>query len=1212
MSCYYKIQLPGGGFVKIPSPITLLEVDASLQKKIDAYFSHPNIAEFQQAAIELYKKRVTDKFADLEEKFQALYAEEYKLYDAILDEFNSYKNAALPTETIAKYLRISTADNFVNNLQEKIMSGVTSDALESAVRRWAYYDLKQTKTTPEGRVYPKSLNHFLELTSKEITPGYFSELPFLDIVGKSTLSDEVTNLNQTISKLENDYQLRAIIQKNVKGFLNVLKKDETKDVPFLYGITRTGTENDTLVIPKSDTSSGFVYFNKGNELSLFLGLFKLTAANINWSPEEISKLKILINDWNSTAETKINLQNFSPKKFFAGQFTENRFAEGGFHRFLGGLSTKFINQLVELVGDNLPAEQQGKFKEYSRNLFKWIDPKKYGTAIFSSDRIASSEYDVQTLKNIGFKVQLIANKFGIYNTKERDKYFDQAEIKSVTGENAIQEVYLYLQDKVELGKDIIKIPGKTKEYDRYVTVTKLSAQKDGISVKGITFENNLPEERDYFIKATKDKEDKTPSLTVNFRKFESKEEPYIAAAPGKLTDAKLIKSKHSLPLPKKLVKKYIQVGSMVSYIDSTGRTITDTVKGVLPGVLSLSKSRFPIKLDRIIEFNSNKLSEDDLKDWRETDFADNPNLNVRGIEARILPTAGDIIEYNDKGIKRINKVLASDKDGVYILIKTQDNAYIERIDRTVLTGALINIDQTTMSELQTAAGNIHNIFTDNSIRKNTYSFSQNIEEAREGDIFVKLGATPEEHIYNKLIDKDSLKVIQRVGLTSTDYRAKILNPNSVDGFLTTRDISGQFGLDINRVNNVKLFTSLEGDTKKSNVVYIIPSDLDLNYATLFDSYHFNIGSVVARSHFENPKNALDYEGMKDVTDQAVKLIARKLNTPIKQVNIKIDEKNVYTKFVDELLRINHFDKFSEEDKIAGIQVGAYVKLTDGKLGKKLFRVSEDMGNNVMLEYSILDNQGDFKTIRTLMTKVELANRIAAFYLIKGNSKITSLLKKAETLGKQDKRTKEDIREAFAFTIQTALKTAGANIKVDIVPALGNFDSTTDRVEKAKIQEGRILINKDTGTSEDVVHEFLHVFLIGLKYSSPENSQRYKALMLDFWENELDGDTTMDSFDKMEEAFVKKLSEVLVGKADLDFSSLESIELGLLAGIEGLGLDATNLVSYDLHTVLNTSIKKLIKAKGTNKNFTDLLIFEANFRDWIAENIESKNLLIECK
>ena len=42
------------------------------------------------------------------------------------------------------------------------------------------------------------------------------------------------------------------------------------------------------------------------------------------------------------------------------------------------------------------------------------------------------------------------------------------------------------------------------------------------------------------------------------------------------------------------------------------------------------------------------------------------------------------------------------------------------------------------------------------------------------------------------------------------------------------------------------------------------------------------------------------------------------------------------------------------------------------------------------------------------------------------------------------------------------------------------------------------------------------------------------------------------------------------------------------------------------------LKELIGATRTNKNYSNLLVFEANFRKWIEDSIDNDKLKINCK
>jgi hypothetical protein len=169
-----------------------------------------------------------------------------------------------------------------------------------------------------------------------------------------------------------------------------------------------------------------------------------------------------------------------------------------------------------------------------------------------------------------------------------------------------------LKDSIELGKDIVKIVGLGKDYDKFVTVTKIKPEKKGIEITGVIVEDGIPKEETFFIKATE--KEGTLSMNIIYRKFTTDKVEYIAANPPKLEGAYIVKSKDGMPLSPELVYDYIEIGSLIKYTNSSGKIGNSTVKGVLPGKIALTGEKFPINYNRIIEFNTTKLSKDDLKD----------------------------------------------------------------------------------------------------------------------------------------------------------------------------------------------------------------------------------------------------------------------------------------------------------------------------------------------------------------------------------------------------------------------------------------------------------------------------------------------------------------------------------------------------------------------------------------------------------------------
>lgn len=1242
MACYFQIQLPGGEFIRIPSSVNILPKDEDLIKQINKYYSE-NQDTFHEKYKELlgkrFKKEVT--YAEESEKFEELYSEQLDKYKSLINTISSdFQITSLNSEAIGKLIRTSNTENLIDNINNVINESVTEDSFEKSMKHWIHNWSKSEDKKPK-EIIPGSLKGFLQITSRKVTPKYFEQLPFMNIVGKSNINEEYGNLSEIINTLENDYKVSATIQKNVKSVLSAISSLGISNDNILFGMSKTGSENDTLVIPPSELSKGFIFYNKNNELSLFLAVFKYLASSVNWSDESTSKLKTIISEWNTKnsksketpegeSKKNIELRNFSAVKFFTGEFKklegtdETSFKDASFHKMINEFSFGPISEIIDLVVDNLNSDKPVKLKEVIKSTFKFLNTEKYGTSMFSASTAALSDYDNQVIKNQQFKNDLIAKKYAKFNTsKERDFHYSHTFIISNTGEDSISKTYLELKDNIELGRDIIKVAvkeiedkeegkeTKTKDKNKYVYVipTKLSYTPKGIAIKGLSVVDGIPVDSNYIIKI------KGQTMTVSYKKFETESEPISSNFPGMLSNASLIKAKDGGFLSTNIIKNYVQIGSYIKYINYKGEEKTSTVSGVYPGKIGVLREQFLMNYDKIIEINTNKLTPEDLKDWKE--FDNNSRLSVSGSSAKSLPTKNDIVKFTDKGEVRINKVIDSDSNNVYIIINLENGqSYVEKLERKRITNALISFDRIQITnEIDQVLKDMSQIESDGSIRANKYSFSQNIEDARDGDILTIPDSNNETKFF-KLLNKKTMKVVERIGLGEFDYQVQILDKNKVNGIYTTKDISGDNALNIIRINNRKI--NVTSNASKGNALYLIPKESSLNDSVLFDSLYFNIGIVIDKSEYENhPEKYQDY---KNVTDTVLTLISRKLNKNIKGIyfeSISDDESNqIQKRHIDDLFQISSFDKLSPEIKISAIQVGAYIRLQTNNSSRKIYRVSEDLGDNVMIEYSIFSPKGDIKTIRKLLSKSKLANSIKQFFLIKGNSKIQPLVKKVSQLTKADLRTKEEVRESFIQAINNVFKEANISIPIELVSAeIGKFKSG----QKAKIQNGRIIINSDNSSGEDVVHEFLHVFLIGLKYSNPSN---YNSLLTQFIASKIGSDSNYLSkyntsqellnLDKIEEILVDNISKLLVSTESLDISTIENLEKALNESFKTFGLDVSSFnISNDLYKILNTELKTLIGAPTKSKLYKDLLVFESNFRTWVEENIAVKNLEIKC-
>ena len=120
MKCYYKIQLPGGGFVRIPSSVDLLTPSDDLSEKIEEFYSSPNIENFNTDLREVYNHRFDKNFSSkFIPEFQKKYPEEYEKYESLIKYFNM-ENLGMTREEIGKQIRTSDMSTIVDNINNKL------------------------------------------------------------------------------------------------------------------------------------------------------------------------------------------------------------------------------------------------------------------------------------------------------------------------------------------------------------------------------------------------------------------------------------------------------------------------------------------------------------------------------------------------------------------------------------------------------------------------------------------------------------------------------------------------------------------------------------------------------------------------------------------------------------------------------------------------------------------------------------------------------------------------------------------------------------------------------------------------------------------------------------------------------------------------------------------------------------------------------------
>lgn len=1084
MKCKYIIHLPGGETIELSTNFELINDNDEINKLFEEY----------------------SKLEDSENK------------DKLLSKLSEVINPKLPKingNHLRSLIKNSTSiNNLYETLNNIIIDYGSYSNIESAIRGY----VKNTKPKNNKKTV---LEELLDKLNKPRKKDYFSAQGIAGVIGSTSIEEQRDRVYHE-NVLNNSQGLPSLLSSNLLKVLNAFKNADKTNAKSknLYGFN---IQSNT----KAWTSDDAVLFQMNDDKALFLGLFKRAAIN---SDQEL--LKSILEEINKKIKPKINI-DITPEEFFNGDVKTNKLPE--FERLLT-IANKYkiqkeISAIISLVGLTIKPENNDSLVRAMKILFGIISPNEYGYA--KIDKLIAEELDAKEAAEYSKSLLSKNIPFDDATENNRDLYYEPNITIDTTN-----------SDKINLYNDIIKFTvtlDSGKEIDLFAVPTAIYPRPNGVYITG-TYKKP-----DGSIGNVAQEFKNTKQIILRKRSNNSDPTTVLNILPVTKSESTLVTGS---PIPHEFIRKYIRKGDLLG---------EEVVVGVYPGKIQVkSKDKLGvrdvfyknIKTYRSAElFREISLLEESNKaiDLGETMPVSDGNLLSSGDYFRFdkallstLPNSSNLPES-----KLFTRIIYTDDENVYYYISDKDKSsyVIKPIKKALIKTGIRN----TYGEFLKSEEDLLKKEKD-LISKSEASMSsfKDISKAKEDDYFFYKDG--DNYVYGKVVENNKVIIglSNRMISTLQDIKEK---PELT--FLTNRNIHSNFHYYTERVNSPYITFKSEAEQTDLDVrgYYVIPKRINgipVDKTTLkLTTYtqRLNIGRFITDLKYMRADE-------EDVTNEFLKLHDKVGSIPfIKKVS---KESNVFEKNLSSLHKIINFSKLSSEEKkaINSIHKGIYIRLYNGQnLGKDIYRVeqvNEETGE-VVLQLNKQSITGKILTTELVTTEDVLLSpdktdgSIADLYVQKNDHKLGTLEKAADKTIKDSERalTNQSIN-TLADRIKNIMSSDTMNnVTVEIVPHKENFKSK----QKAKIETSevsgewttKVLISDTVGQKEDLLHEFLHIFLTPLKYKHPEV---YYELL-----STVTGDKELSAIES-EELFVNTLVDFI------DFDNLEMFS-NLETFVEGM-------------------------------------------------------------
>ncbi len=1198
MACYYHLRLPAGGEIRIPASFSNLSLTDSenLRGLIDNY---KNNKEDSKTELISYIKNNTPL------KNQAITS---------LVESIPIDNAQITDEHLT---------NFIAANNEQIEAQGEFAGIADTLRTAIYKDNKIEAVDENGVWKEMKIDQVLKELQKPIFTNYFQNIDAAKVLNGKSYNKTIDDIKFRQAQLDSlginsdifsDFQtVLSYAFPNQKGIRTANNFFKTK-----FNSKSGVGQDDSVLIYDKGLENPLIFYNENSDLSLHFAVFKILGIKALEGKNE--KLKELIEGFNKDAGEQNQIDtNLTPIEFFNGQLNaEKERLDPEFYKMLKfKYGERWAKKIIDLMVEDLPETDKLRLGRSLTSILNFMDPSnmsKFDEAILKTKNNTKELYNVR-IQGEQLQIQSI---YQLSSRQNRPLHYNFAEESQLLA--TPNDINNFLNSKIRRNLDIIKIEiedplDPTKKYSpRYIVPTYWSVRDNSVFIRGWYDNNGTLTRYEGMIK---------PNRKITYSTFASAAKPYVYTTDikAKIEKPLIVKIDTENPLPNTVLLKLIQRGTYIKYLDNKGVERNGNVKNVFPGGVKMNTEynktgafEPDVKLYNIREIHTDASSlEAIVPDALLKSDADVQTFLmgkaqeiIKGLEKwdRNAPVSeDDWVAIESNGQLRYNMVIGQTNKKVYIFIQTSKGSRIETINKSEIKN-VYKPKEKFDTKMFAQIGSFYNtVLNEHSIRDYGYSVFTDYERAMDGDYVW----SKENKVLYKISNKENKQLIKfaiKNGAESIDYVSEF----PVDAvFITDRNIASNNFASTIEFNNFHLSTfSLDPDSKEKRG-YFVPKDAVLSSEMLLPSGNLTVGFV----HFADFK--YDPNVYRDATAEVVKLINERDGKKGKAANpdLAIFQEKGYIKRYDANLYGTQYDK----SKNKFLQQGVYVTLAkeDGSASHK-YRVESRDGDKLLLEYNTYNRNGKVLTVNKYLDLSKDEGSIKNLYIMFGNSRLKEL---------QALDTKNDaVNEKMT-------KTELMNNITDSFYQIYNIDVATVHSEEKGLKKrkawidassggNKIVINTNVpGSEQELVHEYLHLFLMGAKYN---NGDVYETLMTNYLKSK--GESTENiNLEQVEERFVNEVNELMWKDPEklisIDVKSFTAMFDRIMKDLKVIEEDDETFSpergSFEsVFNILNYKMEDIFKGETSRKSKTNLLYYDANFKNWLNDQIDNNNLLINCR